>query len=180
MPVLLPETLHDRATFLHQQVLFLMIKTGWTGKAVLKYTLLQIPAALLVALLLWLLRIKTGLDLWVVWAIIIIWVAKDVVLFFFLWPAYDNEHADYYGLKGLQGKVVKSLAPGGTIKVRGQTWKARSELPQSIPAGSTVRVVEQHGLTLVVRQEEAPGPGTGTSAHGQRALKGEKTDGSTA
>ena len=157
-----------------------MIKTGWSPRAVLKYALLQIPAALLVALVLWWVRIKTGLDLWVVWTILIIWVAKDVVLFFFLWPAYDNEHADYYRLSGLKGTVLGRLNPEGTIRVRGQTWKARSDPPQSIPVGTTVRVVEQHGLTLMVRPEEDPDPGTGRSAHGQRALKGEKTDGSTA
>ena len=138
-----------------------MIKTGWTGRAVLKYTLLQIPGTLLVGFLLWLVRIKTGLDLWLLWTGLIIWVAKDVLLFFFLWPAYDDEHADYYGLKGLQGRVVKSLAPRGTIRVRGQTWKARSDPPKSIPAGSTVRVVERHGLTLVVRQEEDTDPEIG-------------------
>ena len=132
-----------------------MIKTGWSPRAVLKYALLQIPAALLVALVLWWVRIKTGLDLWVVWTILIIWVSKDVVLFFFLWPAYDNEHADYYRLSGLKGTVLGRLNPEGTVRVRGQTWKARSDLPQPIPSGAAVRVVQQQGLTLVVRPDES-------------------------
>jgi membrane-bound ClpP family serine protease len=121
---------------------------------VLTYTLLQIPAALLVALLLWWARIKAGLDLWLAWIILVAWVAKDVVLFFFLWPAYDSDHEDYYSLSGLSGTALEPLDPEGTVRVRGQTWKARSDLTQTIPAGRTVRVVDRQGLTLVVRPDE--------------------------
>jgi len=131
-----------------------MIKTGWTHRAVLKYTLLQIPAALLVALLLWWARIKAGLDLWLAWAILAGWVAKDAILFFFLWPAYDHDHDDYYSLSGLSGTTLETLAPQGTVRVRGQTWKGRSNASQTIPAGHRVRVVERQGLTLVVRPDE--------------------------
>jgi membrane-bound serine protease (ClpP class) len=120
------------------------------------YTLLQIPAALLVALLLWWARIKAGLDLWLAWTILAAWVAKDVVLFFFLWPAYDQHQDDYYSLSGLSGTALDTLDPEGTVRVRGQTWKARSSTTQTIPPGCPVRVEDRQGLTLMVRPDEAP------------------------
>ena len=134
-----------------------IIRTGWSARAVLKYTLLQIPGTLLAGLLLWWIRIEAGVGLWLLWTLLGVWVAKDVVLFFFLWPAYDNEQGDYYGLKGHRGTVVDSLAPQGTVRVRGQTWKARSESSTPVPAGAAVRVMARQGLTLMVQPDEGTG-----------------------
>ena len=51
-----------------------------------------------------------------------------------------------------QAKVMKTLSPGGTVKMRGEIWKAVSEDGSTIEAGTTVDVTGQKGLTLVVKE----------------------------
>ncbi|MBN1368676.1 MAG: hypothetical protein JW954_00380 [Dehalococcoidaceae bacterium] len=52
-------------------------------------------------------------------------------------------------LEGLKGIVVKGIDPEGTIKVKGELWRARSEQP--VETGREVEVVSRQGMTLVVR-----------------------------
>lgn len=53
-----------------------------------------------------------------------------------------------------QGIVVEELNPQGTIKTRGELWKAVSEDGAYIAAGTPVEILKQDGLTLVVRAKE--------------------------
>ncbi|HEU4389962.1 MAG TPA: NfeD family protein [Blastocatellia bacterium] len=59
------------------------------------------------------------------------------------------------GMLGLHGKAQTNIAPEGTVFVRGEIWRARSQ--SEIAAGETVRVAKLDGLTLVVEPDpEAP------------------------
>jgi membrane-bound serine protease (ClpP class) len=49
---------------------------------------------------------------------------------------------------GLSGRAETAVAPQGTIFVRGELWKARSQM--SIAPGERVRVTGIDGLTLDV------------------------------
>ncbi|MCF8106244.1 MAG: NfeD family protein [Desulfohalobiaceae bacterium] len=132
-----------------------MIRKGWTRKAVLKYMLLEIPQAVLFAFFLWLIRIRTGLPLWFLFCLLGMWLAKDVVLFFYTWPAYDENTGERFSMLGLAGVATEPLDPQGYILIRGERWRARPAPGHSpIAAGKTVRVLEQKGLTLIVREEE--------------------------
>jgi len=51
-------------------------------------------------------------------------------------------------LVGATGEATERLAPSGHIRVRGELWEARSS--SELPAGSRVRVIAVHGLTLEV------------------------------
>jgi len=61
-------------------------------------------------------------------------------------------------MMGQDGVVLTTIPPGGTgevrISVRGTTIKslARSDSSEEVVAGSSIRVVEEIGGTLVVRQ----------------------------
>ena len=58
------------------------------------------------------------------------------------------------GMIGLQGEVVQPLTPVGTIRVKGENWKAES-VSDYIEAGKNVEVVGIEGLKLrVVRGQE--------------------------
>lgn len=132
-----------------------MIQKGWTKQAVLKYTLLEIPPALLFAVFLWLLRVWLGLPLWALFSLLGLWLAKDLVLFFYTWPAYDQNTGDRFSLVDRTGVTEEPLAPYGYIRIRGERWQARPAPESSaIGPGTKVRVLEQVGLTLVVRAEE--------------------------
>ena len=51
-------------------------------------------------------------------------------------------------LIGAVGSVITDCAPTGTVRVRGEFWQARSDVPVS--GGRDVRVIARDGLTLVV------------------------------
>ncbi len=52
------------------------------------------------------------------------------------------------GMVGEAGVVVEACDPSGTVRVRGEIWKARCELGAAI--GEAVRVSGVEGLTLAV------------------------------
>jgi membrane protein implicated in regulation of membrane protease activity len=129
--------------------------TGWSWQAVLTYLLLQIPGTLLVIGLLWLLHTWTGLQLWIVWSLVTVWVIKDGILFFFVWPAYEpSDRIDTFSLIGLTGTARERLAPEGLVKIRGELWRARlADSQPSIEAGDRVKVLERRGLLLLVQAD---------------------------
>jgi membrane protein implicated in regulation of membrane protease activity len=133
-----------------------VIKRGWSARVVFKYVTLQIPAALLVALGLMLLRRWTGLDAWVVWTALGLWVAKDAVLFPFVWPAYEDRPSnDPFSPVGKPGTARSDLNPRGSVRIKGETWKARLQPgTEAVAAGEEVRVVDRDGLVLIVRRQE--------------------------
>jgi membrane-bound serine protease (ClpP class) len=58
------------------------------------------------------------------------------------------------GMIGLMGRAQTAIAPQGTIFVRGELWRARSQM--SIAPGENVRVKGMDGLTLDVEVEKDP------------------------
>jgi membrane-bound serine protease (ClpP class) len=48
--------------------------------------------------------------------------------------------------------VVEELSPYGTVKMRGELWKALSHNNSTIPQGAEVEIVKQQGLTLIVKE----------------------------
>ena len=55
------------------------------------------------------------------------------------------------GMIGLQGRVVESLNPSGTIIVKGEHWKAKS-LYNNIDIDEEVEILGINGLTLTVNR----------------------------
>ena len=65
------------------------------------------------------------------------------------------------GVAGLVGAHAEALEPfgpqqPGQVRVRGEIWRAVSEVP--VPAGQALRVVRVEGLTLHVRALEMAAP----------------------
>lgn len=48
--------------------------------------------------------------------------------------------------------VVEELSPCGTVKMRGELWKACSHDSSTIPPGSRVEIIRQESLTLIVKK----------------------------
>lgn len=73
---------------------------------------------------------------------------------FVLYPAHHARHLapamlDDVPLVGQHGLVQSAIDPVGTVRVRGESWTARSETP--LATGAHIVVSEQDGLTLMVR-----------------------------
>lgn len=130
-----------------------MKKADWTVKILVRYILLQVPGTALLVLILIQLSNWFDLPVWSVWGLIAISVAKDIILFPFVWSAYDWERQEEAPtMVGRRGVAKERLAPSGYIHIGGELWKAKVvEGGQPVEKGEGVRVEEMQGLTLLVR-----------------------------
>lgn len=132
-----------------------MNKRGWSARVVVRYVLVQMPAVALLGLIL--LLVEQWLDIpgWLAWGLLALWVAKDVILFPFVWRAYDWDSArDASSMVGARGVAEDRLAPAGYVRVRGELWQAEVTAGgPPINQGECVRVRGIRGLTLLVRPD---------------------------
>lgn len=111
------------------------------------YLLAQVPGWVLAAVVLWGLNRWVGLPAGIAAGLLLVWIAKDALLFPFMQRFYQSEPAARR-MVGESGTAVTALAPAGLVRVHGELWKARSD--QQVPQGTRVRVVDIEGLTLLV------------------------------
>lgn len=138
-----------------------MKKPSRSGKVILRYILFQIPSYALLILILILIRRWVNLHTWYLWAIVALWLVKDVILFPFVWRAYDRDRLrELQSLVGTEGIVEERLAPSGYIRVHGELWQAeRSGNGLPVEKGEIVKIQKIEGLKLLVEcQKEGKGP----------------------
>ncbi|MEW6377912.1 MAG: NfeD family protein [Thermodesulfobacteriota bacterium] len=132
-----------------------MKRSGWSSRTVIRYILFQIPSLALLTVILFVVRRYVDLPGWFVWGFILIWMAKDAILFPFVWRAYDRSRERMlHGMVGEKGIAEERLDPSGYIRIHGELWKA--ELIGGGPPvekGESVRVQGIRGLVLLVRPE---------------------------
>jgi len=125
---------------------------GVTARIVWRYTWLQLVGLCAFILVLILLKNWINIPVWLLITIVCLWAAKDIILFPFIWHAYDWERASQFNpMIGLTGIVLDRLDPSGHVEVRGERWMA--ELVGSGMAAekdSMIEVVGMNGLTLRV------------------------------
>jgi membrane protein implicated in regulation of membrane protease activity len=128
----------------------------WTPKILLRYALLQLPSQALAVIVLVVLRHWLDLPWWLFATCIACWVLKDVILFPFVWRAYDWDRAGSGdSMVGLRGTAVEQLAPVGYVRVRGELWRAEAvDDRPPIEAGEPIAVRGSRGLTLLVAAEK--------------------------
>ena len=125
-------------------------------RIVLKYSLLQLPGTVLFVLILLFLQRWVHLSSWLVWGLTGLWVAKEIVLFPFIWRSYDARGSEEgHGMIGKRGRAEERLNPEGYISVLGELWCAESDHDVSpIEKGDRVRICGIRGLTLLVEAEK--------------------------
>jgi membrane protein implicated in regulation of membrane protease activity len=155
-----------------------MNRKAWSSRIVVRYALLQIPALVLLLLMLALVQRWVSLPAWFIWGLIAFWIAKDVILFTFTWRAYDRSHKGYANwMIGLRGIAENRLAPSGYVHVHGELWQAELvEKSMPIEKGESVRIYGNRGLTLLVHRDnkESDGESKGGQVrrkHGGQALQ---------
>ncbi|MEJ2730243.1 MAG: NfeD family protein [Deltaproteobacteria bacterium] len=118
----------------------------------LRYTLLNIPGLVAVILILIIIQHWVVLPVWLFWGIIGFWILKDVLLFPFVWRAYDGERPGISRpMIGERGIVKEQLAPKGYVQIQGELWRAvKIDNGPPIGTGQTVKIVKMDGLTLFV------------------------------
>ena len=121
----------------------------------IRYILLNIPEFVAIILILIVIQFWVAIPAWLLWSIIGFWIVKDVVLFPFIWRAYDWDRAGKSrSMAGEHGVAREKLAPAGYVQIRGELWRAEKigEGPP-IEAGQRVRVKKMEGLTLFVEPD---------------------------
>lgn len=132
-----------------------MKRVAWSSRIVFRYVLFQIPSLALVAVILWVIRPYIDLPPWFFWGCMLLWVAKDAILFPFVWRAYDRrQERSLQKMVGKKGIAKERLAPSGYIFIHGELWKAEVvEGSPPIEKGELVRVEGSRGRVLLVQKE---------------------------
>lgn len=135
----------------------------WSSPVLAKYWALQLPATMLVVLVLFAVEDELAWPQWIVWTIAAAWVAKDAILYPFLWRAYDpsDPAALPYRMEGAKGIAIDRIDPTGSVRVAGELWRAElSRGASRIEEGEMVQVDARHGLTLLVQAESGTAHGS--------------------
>jgi len=129
-----------------------MNKRVWLWRIVIRYILLQLPGLILLVLVLIFIQRWVLIPAWVFWGLIIIWAAKDAILFRYTWRAYDWDPKN--PLIGARGIARDRLAPIGYVKVGSELWRAEvaGDSPP-IESGMKIWVKGVRGLTLIVEPD---------------------------
>lgn len=125
----------------------------WSRLVLAKYWALQLPATLLLTIVLLGVGNRLAWPLWMVWTMVALWVAKDAILYPFLWRAYDpsDPAALPYPVEGAEGVAVDRIDPSGRVRMWGELWRAElSPGARPIEEGETVQVKARQGLTLLI------------------------------
>lgn len=120
-----------------------------------RYALLQIPGALFIILLSIILYKTSLLSTPLIVLVILIWIAKDILLYPILWRAYaPGGQNEIHSMIGVTGMTTEMLSKEGYVLIRGELWHARI-VDESEPIGKNepVRVCGIEGLTLIVEPE---------------------------
>lgn len=130
-----------------------MERSAWSPRLIWRYTLLQLPAIILLIAVLILVEQWIDLPGWLSWGVVVLWIIKDIVLFPFTWRAYDWDSAfgNEHSMIGRRGIAKEKLSPVGFVQIGNELWQA--ELGPDCPPvdqGSVVRVRAVRGLTLLV------------------------------
>ncbi len=129
-----------------------MNKRMWSRQILLKYSLLQLPGLALLVLILLLLRHWIDVPAWAEWTIVSLAVIVDVIMYPFVWRAYDKDNPD--SMSGSQGIAVDRLSPSGHVRIKGELWRAKIiEGGSAIEKGEVVTVRGISGLTLIVQSD---------------------------
>jgi membrane-bound ClpP family serine protease len=132
-----------------------MISEKITGRIVFRYFCIQLIGTLAFILVLILVRRWIELPFWLFVSIAAVWIVKDMILFPFVWRAYDWDREEKTSpMVGMQGIVQQRLDPTGYIQVRGELWQATVADKQTpVDTGKAVRVTGIKGLMLFVEPE---------------------------
>src|SRR4030066_1070712 len=102
-----------------------MVSKEAKRRIVQRYALYQIPDMAILVLILFVLHQWVGLSLGLFIGLVSLWFVKYVLVFSFVWSAYDKPRpGDVTSLIWTQGIAEELLDPSGYIRVHGELWRA--------------------------------------------------------
>ena len=137
----------------------MIVTSAFTPRTALtRYVMYQIPGWLVAVAAALLLHRWSVLPGWAAVALVVVWAAKDAVLYPFLRASYEPDGRSVIErLVGLGGTATEPLTPRGYVRVRGELWLAEAVIDDVVIAsGQAVTVAAVRGTTLLVRPGLAP------------------------
>ena len=121
-----------------------------------RYLRFQVPGWILALVVASVLHQSADVPLWAAAVLVLLWIAKDLVLYPWLRSSYEvDTRSPVERLIGKRGTATQALAPAGYVRLHGELWYAEAaDADDPISPGSTVEVIKARGLTLTV--EEVP------------------------
>ncbi len=125
---------------------------GSRNRTIVRYTLFQIPALILLGLGVAAAVRWWDLSVFTAYGVVAVWIAKDVIMYPILRIAYEaGGSSGVDGIHGALGVVTQPLVPSGYVRLGSERWKAELVCgSETVSVGSAIRVVELRGLTLIV------------------------------
>jgi membrane-bound serine protease (ClpP class) len=109
-------------------------------------------AVVLVLLVLWFFKVRIPLSVAIILGLLlgalVFIIHKKIIPSFHVKQVTGSE-----GMVGLAGEVIEPLTPNGTVRIKGEYWKAKS-ISGDIPAGAHVEVLGLKDLVLEVRHKK--------------------------
>ena len=127
------------------------------GRVLIKYSLVTLLDNALLIFILILAQNWISIPAWLFWTVIVLSFSKDIIVFPFVWSAFDSKALGRMRtIIGQRGTALELLAPEGYIRLQGELWKAEtvSGCP-SIGKGETVKVESARGLKVFVVLDNA-------------------------
>ena len=117
-----------------------------------RYTAFQVPGWILAAIGGWWIHRGFGIPVCLAFGILVVWVVKDYALYPFLRFAYETDRRPQIErLIGARGRAVGPLTPDGYVRVRGELWRAKHEVTDTIEGGEAVEVTGVDRMLVIVR-----------------------------
>ena len=126
------------------------MKDKVTKGLIIRYSLLQLPGILFLFVGLIFIQHWIVIPGMIFWGIVLVWVLKDVVLFFYTWKAYEWKKKDK--MIGLQGMAMEKIIESGYIIVNCEKWLAVNHGDEPIEKGESVHIHDRKGLTLYIKK----------------------------
>jgi membrane-bound ClpP family serine protease len=119
-----------------------------------------LPEVILLFLVLVLLRQWINVPMSVVWTFTLLFLVTNIILYPFVWRAYDKKHPD--ALYGTRGIASDRLSPCGFVRINNELWRAKVREGDSyIEKGDVVKIVGMNGLALIAQSDNRQVPFTG-------------------
>ncbi len=125
------------------------MKSNISKYIVIRYSLLQLPGIIFLAVTLIVIQRWIVIPGMIFWGILICWAIKDVILFFYTWRAYEWKQKDK--MIGNRGITIERIIRSGYIYVNGEKWYAENHSGSPIDKGQKVFVYDRKGLILFIK-----------------------------
>lgn len=117
-----------------------------------RYILFQIPELTLTIIILYTIKYFFDYPSWIIWLVVILSIAKDMIMYKFTWKSYVvHKKEDYAKVKGKHCTAKEDITKKGLVILNGELWKV--EVSNPVKKGDSLIITDVKGLLLVAEKD---------------------------